>query len=171
MKIRAAEEVGIAFNHIALPAEARVEDIVDVVRKLNDDDAVSGILVQLPLGPHVGPDGERTVTEAVSPQKDVDGYAPAALSRPSMADVSPCPASMHTISDTCRRALPCLSSPRALRLASSVSWNPPASPSPAQTLSSSAAATSSAAPSPPCSATRTPPSPNVTAVQKISRKS
>ncbi|ETW85920.1 hypothetical protein HETIRDRAFT_122342 [Heterobasidion irregulare TC 32-1] len=74
MKIRAAEEVGIAFNHIALPAEARVEDIVDVVRKLNDDDAVSGILVQLPLGPHVGPDGERTVTEAVSPHKDVDGF-------------------------------------------------------------------------------------------------
>ena len=32
-------------------------------------------VLQLPLGPHVGADGERTVTEAVSPEKDVDGYA------------------------------------------------------------------------------------------------
>jgi len=74
MKAKAAEEVGIAFNHITLPADAEVDDVVSVVKKLNDDDTVSGILVQLPLGEHVGPDGERAVTEAVSPEKDVDGY-------------------------------------------------------------------------------------------------
>ncbi len=46
---------------------------MDVVKKLNNDDTVSGILVQLPLGDHIGADGERIVTEAVSPEKDVDG--------------------------------------------------------------------------------------------------
>jgi methylenetetrahydrofolate dehydrogenase (NADP+)/methenyltetrahydrofolate cyclohydrolase/formyltetrahydrofolate synthetase len=75
MKIKAAEEVGILYKHITLPVEATVDEIVDVVQKLNSDDAVSGIIVQLPLGDHIGPDGERTVTEAISPEKDVDGYA------------------------------------------------------------------------------------------------
>jgi methylenetetrahydrofolate dehydrogenase (NADP+)/methenyltetrahydrofolate cyclohydrolase/formyltetrahydrofolate synthetase len=75
MKIKAAEEVGILYKHITLPVEATVDEIVDVVQKLNGDDTVSGIIVQLPLGDHVGPDGERTVTEAISPEKDVDGYA------------------------------------------------------------------------------------------------
>ena len=73
MKAKAAEEVGIGLNHITLQEKATVEEVVSVVKELNDDASVSGILVQLPLGPHVGPNGERTVTEAVSPEKDVDG--------------------------------------------------------------------------------------------------
>ena len=73
MKMKAAEEVGIRHKHITLPAEASVDEIVDIVKKLNNDDTVSGILVQLPLGDHIGPDGERIVTEAVIPEKDVDG--------------------------------------------------------------------------------------------------
>ena len=74
MKAKAAEEVGIAFKHVTLPEEATTEEVVDVVQRLNADEGVSGILVQLPLGPHVGASGERTVTEAISPEKDVDGY-------------------------------------------------------------------------------------------------
>lgn len=73
MKAKAAEEVGIKFKHVTLPEEAQVDQVVEIVKRLNDDHTVSGILVQLPLGPHVGADGERTVTEAVSPEKDVDG--------------------------------------------------------------------------------------------------
>lgn len=73
MKAKAAEEVGISLNHITFPESATVQEVVSVIKKLNDDASVSGILVQLPLGPHVGPDGERTVTEAVNPEKDVDG--------------------------------------------------------------------------------------------------
>jgi 5,10-methylene-tetrahydrofolate dehydrogenase/methenyl tetrahydrofolate cyclohydrolase len=76
MKAKAAEEVGIKFRHIALPAETDVESIIDIVKKLNDDEQVSGILVQLPLGDHVTPEGERLVTEAVGPEKDVDGCVP-----------------------------------------------------------------------------------------------
>lgn len=74
MKSKAAEEVGIAYQHVPLPAEASVSDVVKVVKRLNDDETVSGILVQLPLGPHVAPEGERTVTEAIDPNKDVDGF-------------------------------------------------------------------------------------------------
>lgn len=76
MKAKAAEEVGIKFRHIALPAEIDVQSVVDIVKKLNDDEQVSGILVQLPLGDHVTPEGERLVTEAVGPEKDVDGSVP-----------------------------------------------------------------------------------------------
>ncbi|KAI0647265.1 FTHFS-domain-containing protein [Trametes meyenii] len=74
MKAKAAEEVGIEFKHVKVPEEAEVVDVVDIVKRLNEDETVSGILVQLPLGSHVGADGERTVTEAVSPEKDVDGF-------------------------------------------------------------------------------------------------
>lgn len=73
MKFKAAQEIGIHHKHVTLPVEATVEEIVEVVKKLNDDDTVSGIIVQLPLGDHIGADGERIVTEAVSPEKDVDG--------------------------------------------------------------------------------------------------
>lgn len=73
MKAKAAEEVGVKFKHLQVPAEASVDEIVEIVKKLNENDEVSGILVQLPLGEHIGLDGERTVTEAVSPEKDVDG--------------------------------------------------------------------------------------------------
>jgi methylenetetrahydrofolate dehydrogenase (NADP+) / methenyltetrahydrofolate cyclohydrolase / formyltetrahydrofolate synthetase len=73
MKIKAAEEIGILHNHITLPTQATVDEIVDVVKKLNCDETVSGILVQLPLGDHISADGERIVTEAISPEKDVDG--------------------------------------------------------------------------------------------------
>ncbi|KAG9010704.1 tetrahydrofolate synthase [Tulasnella sp. JGI-2019a] len=74
MKAKAAAEVGMRYTHVSLEANATVEEIVEVVRKLNGDDDVSGILVQLPLGEHVNAEGERKVTEAVSPEKDVDGF-------------------------------------------------------------------------------------------------
>lgn len=79
MKAKAAEEVGISLNHITLPETSTVEEVVSVVKKLNDDVSVSGVLVQLPLGPHVGPSGERAVTEAISPEKDVDGLVNASI--------------------------------------------------------------------------------------------
>ncbi|KAF9454495.1 C-1-tetrahydrofolate synthase [Macrolepiota fuliginosa MF-IS2] len=74
MKAKASEEVGIKFQHVKIPAGAEVDEIVQVVEKLNNDDKVSGVLVQLPLGDHIKADGERRVTEAISPQKDIDGF-------------------------------------------------------------------------------------------------
>lgn len=73
MKGKASEEVGINFQHVKIPAASEVDEIIRVVENLNIDDRVSGILVQLPLGDHIKADGERRVTEAISPKKDVDG--------------------------------------------------------------------------------------------------
>ncbi|KAF8798028.1 FTHFS-domain-containing protein [Phlegmacium glaucopus] len=74
MKSKAAQEVGVKFRHIAIPEESSVEEIIQIVKNLNADETISGILVQLPLGSHVTSAGERLITEAVSPEKDVDGF-------------------------------------------------------------------------------------------------
>ncbi|KAJ7452407.1 C-1-tetrahydrofolate synthase [Mycena galericulata] len=74
MKAKAAEEVGIKFYHVSLPATSTVDEVIVTVKRLNDDDKISGILVQLPLGEHITSEGERLVTEAVSPEKDIDGF-------------------------------------------------------------------------------------------------
>ena len=73
MKSKAAQEVGIKFRHVSVPVESTAEEIVQIVKKLNGDESINGILVQLPLGDQVTSAGERLVTEAVSPEKDVDG--------------------------------------------------------------------------------------------------
>lgn len=74
MKRLAAEECGIKFTHKHLPEGSSEIDIVQAVKDLNEDPAVDGVLVQLPLGAGIDAEAERRVTEAVSPSKDVDGF-------------------------------------------------------------------------------------------------
>ncbi|KAG8832500.1 tetrahydrofolate synthase [Serendipita sp. 399] len=74
MKMKACKEVGIDFEHIQVQAAATAQEIMDHMHRLNHDDLVHGILVQMPLGENVGLDGERMVMESVSPTKDVDGF-------------------------------------------------------------------------------------------------
>ncbi|MBI5903357.1 MAG: bifunctional methylenetetrahydrofolate dehydrogenase/methenyltetrahydrofolate cyclohydrolase FolD [Deltaproteobacteria bacterium] len=72
-KGKACEEVGIrSFQH-TLPADTGEEGLLALIRGLNGSKDVNGILVQLPLPSHID---EETVIEAVSPQKDVDGFHP-----------------------------------------------------------------------------------------------
>ena len=72
-KLKASTEVGVkSFEH-RLPAETSEADILALVAALNADDAVDGILVQMPLPKHID---ERRVIEAVHPDKDVDGFHP-----------------------------------------------------------------------------------------------
>ena len=73
MKAKAAQEIGINFLHINLPHDVEVAKIIDAIARLNEDDSVSGILVQLPLGDHVSKEDERKIIEAVVCEKDVDG--------------------------------------------------------------------------------------------------
>ncbi len=129
MKAKAAEEVGITFKHIALPAAATVDQIIDRVKHLNDDDSVSGILVQLPLGDHVDAEGERLVTEAVSPEKDVDGSV---VHSPLCLLSNTCSDSMPTILVISRLAPPSRCLLRAPPPPSSVFLNLLVSPSLAQ---------------------------------------
>ena len=72
-KHEAADETGIRSVDRKLPAEVSEEDLLGVVAELNDDDAIDGILVQLPLPGHLD---EARVIVAVDPLKDVDGFHP-----------------------------------------------------------------------------------------------
>jgi methylenetetrahydrofolate dehydrogenase (NADP+)/methenyltetrahydrofolate cyclohydrolase len=72
-KVRACAEVGIASFEFRLPADAGVAAILDLVTRLNDDDRVDGILVQLPLPRGVD---TRQVFRTLDPAKDVDGFHP-----------------------------------------------------------------------------------------------
>jgi methylenetetrahydrofolate dehydrogenase (NADP+)/methenyltetrahydrofolate cyclohydrolase len=72
-KHKACAEVGIASIRHDLPAHTSEAEVLAVVAQLNDDPAVSGIIVQLPVPEHV--DATR-VTSAVDPGKDVDGLTP-----------------------------------------------------------------------------------------------
>jgi len=72
-KIRATAEAGMrSFDH-ALPAATSEADLLALIARLNADPAVDGILVQLPLPPHIDP---QKVVEAIDPAKDVDGFHP-----------------------------------------------------------------------------------------------
>jgi methylenetetrahydrofolate dehydrogenase (NADP+) / methenyltetrahydrofolate cyclohydrolase len=70
-KTLACEEIGVRSQQIDYPAAVTQEELIARIRKLNADDAVHGILVQLPLPKHI--DAAR-VLECVAPEKDVDGF-------------------------------------------------------------------------------------------------
>lgn len=78
MKHQACERVGIGSIGIELPKDATTAQVVEAIGRLNGDDLISGILVQLPLPPAVDTDA---VIAAVSPEKDVDGFHPLNLGR------------------------------------------------------------------------------------------
>lgn len=69
-----AEEVGFKSTTIRKPAEISEEELLDLIRDLNKDDTVDGILVQLPLPSHIDED---KVIETIHHSKDVDGFHPA----------------------------------------------------------------------------------------------
>jgi methylenetetrahydrofolate dehydrogenase (NADP+)/methenyltetrahydrofolate cyclohydrolase len=72
-KRRDAERVGITSSDHRLPATATTAEVVALVRALNSDPEVSGVLVQQPFPPQVDVE---PVVEAVDPVKDVDGFHP-----------------------------------------------------------------------------------------------
>jgi methylenetetrahydrofolate dehydrogenase (NADP+)/methenyltetrahydrofolate cyclohydrolase len=77
-KHRACQEVGIDSIDRRLPESASEADVLAVVRELNADDRVDGLLVQTPLPPQLD---EPTITWAVDPIKDVDGFHPENVGR------------------------------------------------------------------------------------------
>ena len=73
MKEKACEKAGIFSDEHKLPAQTSEAQLLALVAELNADDRIDGILVQLPLPDHID---EGRVLEAISPQKDVDGFHP-----------------------------------------------------------------------------------------------
>lgn len=72
-KKKACEYIGIRSLAFELPEETKEEELLDLVRELNDREDVDGILVQLPLPTHMDED---KVIQTISPKKDVDGFHP-----------------------------------------------------------------------------------------------
>jgi len=72
-KNRAATKAGMRSHVERMPASADRRQVLDTVRRLNEDPAVHGILVQLPLPDSID---EHEVIEAIDPRKDVDGFHP-----------------------------------------------------------------------------------------------
>ena len=72
-KSKACEDVGIAYEEYILPAETKMEELLELIEKLNNDETVHGILVQSPL-----PQGldANIAFRTISPKKDVDGFNP-----------------------------------------------------------------------------------------------
>lgn len=77
-KHRACEKVGVASFAHTMPADTSQQALLDIVDRLNDDDRVDGILVQLPVPRHI--DSE-AVLDRIRPDKDVDGFHPENLGR------------------------------------------------------------------------------------------
>lgn len=70
-KIKACETAGIYSRTIKLDENVTEKDLIEEIEKLNKDDKIDGILVQLPLPAHID---ELKIINAISPEKDVDGF-------------------------------------------------------------------------------------------------
>ena len=75
-KIKTVNDAGCRGELFRLDASSSVDDALALVRKLNADQAIDGILVQSPLPEGMGEDAEQRVFDAVDPAKDVDGFHP-----------------------------------------------------------------------------------------------
>ncbi|CAM3849329.1 bifunctional methylenetetrahydrofolate dehydrogenase/methenyltetrahydrofolate cyclohydrolase FolD [Bacillus albus] len=77
-KEKGCEQVGIYSELIELPETITEERLLAEIDRLNSDDRINGILVQLPLPKHIE---EKAVIERISPEKDVDGFHPISVGR------------------------------------------------------------------------------------------
>jgi methylenetetrahydrofolate dehydrogenase (NADP+)/methenyltetrahydrofolate cyclohydrolase len=77
-KEKGCEEVGIYSELIELPETITQEQLLEEIDRLNHDDKIHGILVQLPLPKHID---ENAVIESISPEKDVDGFHPISVGK------------------------------------------------------------------------------------------
>ncbi len=93
-KEKACEELGMKSFEKRLPANASEAEIVSVVKSFNSDPKVHGILVQLPLPKNVS---ETKVIEAISPEKDVDGFTPENLGRMMIEEPCYLPCTPHGV--------------------------------------------------------------------------
>lgn len=98
-KHRDCADVGIASIRVELPATATQDEIEAAVRRLNDDPACTGFIVQLPLPPHV--DTHR-VLQLIDPDKDADGLHPANLGKLVLGIPGPLPCTPRGIIELLR---------------------------------------------------------------------
>ena len=77
-KVKACEKVGFESTLVRLPDNVSEEELLSEVDKINNNQDIDGLIVQLPLPSHID---EMKVTEAIDPKKDVDGFHPSNIGR------------------------------------------------------------------------------------------
>lgn len=82
-KVRTCEELGLHSLKIELPASTTQDELLEVVRGLNADPAIHGILVQSPPPKHID---EEAIVRAIDPRKDVDGFHPENVAKLALED-------------------------------------------------------------------------------------
>lgn len=100
MKHRDCAEVGIESIRVDLPADASAELVAEAVRGLNEDDACTGYIVQLPLPKHLD---ENAVLAMIDPDKDADGLHPINLGKLVLNEPAPLPCTPRGIVELLRR--------------------------------------------------------------------
>lgn len=88
-KVKACQEIGFRSSLIKYPAEVTQAELLDKIDELNNDPQLDGFIVQLPLPAHID---EKTVTESIRPEKDVDGFHPVNMGRLAMGQGTLLPA-------------------------------------------------------------------------------
>jgi methylenetetrahydrofolate dehydrogenase (NADP+)/methenyltetrahydrofolate cyclohydrolase len=83
MKGKACEKLGMKSETIRMPMETTEDELLAVIERLNGDDSVHGILVQLPLPDQID---ERRVLHSLRPDKDVDGFHPVNIGKVAIGD-------------------------------------------------------------------------------------
>lgn len=93
-KEKACAEAGMVSREIRLPEDTTEAALVGIIRDLNADKAIDGILVQLPLPSHIR---GQAVIDAIAPEKDVDGFTPVNLGRMMIGEECFIPCTPHGI--------------------------------------------------------------------------
>ncbi|MDN9009992.1 bifunctional methylenetetrahydrofolate dehydrogenase/methenyltetrahydrofolate cyclohydrolase FolD [Brevibacillus laterosporus] len=93
-KIKACEETGIYSKSFRLESNVTQQEVVDLVKELNQDPNIHGILVQLPLPKHMN---EEAIIDTISPEKDVDGFHPISVGNLSIGKETFLPCTPHGV--------------------------------------------------------------------------
>ena len=100
-KNKTAKALGINSEQVTLPAETTEDELLELVDKYNNDPAINGILVQLPLPNHVD---DNKVLNAIDPDKDVDGFHPVNIGRMVLGEKCFLPCTPHGVLELLSRS-------------------------------------------------------------------
>ena len=101
MKSKGCDQVGVYEETIRLPGDTGEKEVLDIVEKLNNDPKFHGILVQLPLPKHID---EKKIINAISPEKDVDGFHPVSVGKLMIGEECFLPCTPHGVQEMLMRS-------------------------------------------------------------------